>query len=194
MFVSSLKKALSLGVVGAIATMLISGCSTAPQGNGFDGGSSSDDYVQVCQDKTTNQRVDDSRCDGGYDEMHYSPSYYHYNSMIPSIGTGMLIGYLLSPPRNSMVYRGAVPSTGGYAPAVRPNSGFLKVPDSFVGGPPPIPTPPVSVPAKAATVPPPAKVPTTTTNGGSSTTGKTNTVPKPPAPKAPAPKAPSSRK
>jgi len=185
MSVSALKRTLSLGVIAVVAAMVTTGCSSTP--TGVQNASSPDEYVQVCQDRNTNQRVDDSRCDGNLTNSYYAPAYYHYNSMIPSIGTVLMMGYLMSPPRSSVVYRGVVPSTGGYAPTVRPNSGFLKVPDNFVGGPPPIPPAPVSVPAKAATVPP-AKVPTTTTNSGTSTTGKTNTTTKVPAFKAPSSK------
>lgn len=188
MTTSLAKKALSLALASAVAAVFVTGCSAnQPSASQV---SSTDDYVQVCQDKDTNQRVDDDKCDNGGTTNRYQPAYYHYNSMIPSIGTALLMGYILSPPARSMVYRGAVPTSGGYAPQTRPNSGFLKVPDDFVGGPPPVPKAPVSVPTKAAAVPPQVNTPP-----------KTVTPPKAPAQapkvqtnKAPTYKAPSFKK
>jgi hypothetical protein len=157
MFASVPKKALSLTVTGAIAAMLVTGCSPNPEPE-WNNAAATDDYIQICQDLESDQRVEDEKCDDAGSATRYQPSYYHYDSMIPAIGAALLVGHLLSPPRNSTVYRGAVPKTGGYAPSVRPNSGFLKVPDSFVGGPPPIPKAPTSVPVKAAATPPSSKV------------------------------------
>lgn len=153
MFASVTKKVLSVTVVSAIAAMLVTGCSPASEPE-MESASSTEDYVQICQDKGTDQRVEDEKCDDEQNADRYQPAYYPYASMIPAIGTALVVGHLLSPPRRSTVYRGAVPKTGGYAPNVRPNSGFLKVPDSFVGGPPPIPKAPTSVPEKAASTPP----------------------------------------
>lgn len=216
------KKMLSLGVAGAVAAMMLTGCSTqepssAPAANApvVD---TDDEYVQVCYDKEDEERVEDEKCDGDYDTTRYAPSYYHYDSMIPAIGTALLVGHLLSPPAKSKVYRGVVPRTGGYAPTVRPNSGFLQVPADFKGGPPPIPKAPTSVPKTAAKVPPakpvvpaqPAKpaapkVPSTTngstnsgtgsSNSGSSGSGSSYKAPtyKAPEYKAPAYKAPKVR-
>lgn len=156
MFASITKKALSVTVVGAVAAMLVTGCSPTPEPE-METASATDDYVQICQDKDTDQRVEDEKCDDGQNAARYQPAYYPYASMIPAIGTALVVGHLLSPPRRSTVYRGAVPKTGGYAPNARPNSGFLKVPDDFVGGPPPIPKAPTSVPTKAASTPPSSK-------------------------------------
>lgn len=188
MLASVPKKALSFTVVGAIAAMLITGCSPNPEPE-MEATSASDDYVQICQDKETDQRVEDEKCDDGQSAARYQPSYYHYDSMIPAIGTALLVGHLLSPPRNSTVYRGAVPKTGGYAPNVRPNSGFLKVPDSFVGGPPPIPKAPTSVPTKSEATPPSRKA--TSPQSTNSDTGKKTEVKK--APKSSTKTAPKTR-
>lgn len=221
MIFSAPKRVLSLGIAGAVAAMLLTGCGTTTHTDTSSvAGAPDDDYVQICYDKETGERVDDDLCDGDLSNSNYAPSYYHYDSMIPAIGAALLAGHLMSPPAKSKVYRGAVPRTGGYAPSVRPNSGFLQVPADFKGGVPPIPKAPASVPAKAASTPPakPAapKAPSSNsgsgsgTNSGSANTGSgsansggstTNKAPsykapeyKAPAYKAPSYKAPSRRK
>jgi hypothetical protein len=212
MIFSAPKKVLSLGVAGAVAAMLLTGCGASNTAPSAEAVSSDDEYVQICYDKETEERVDDDHCDGDLTNSHYAPSYYHYDSMIPAIGTALLVGHLLSPPAKSKVYRGAVPRTGGYAPTVRPNSGFLQVPADFKGGVPPIPKAPTSVPAKAASTPPakpaapkapapaPAapKVPSSnggSTNSGTGSSGSTNsggsTTNKAPSYKSPEYKAPA---
>lgn len=150
-------KATSLVVAGAVATTLLVGCSPAPTQTQpqTQSVSADEEFVQVCQDEDTQLRVEDELCEGDLTNSHYYPSYYPYSSMIPAIGAGMIAGYLMSPPKKSTVYRGAVPRTGGYAPVTRPNSGFLKVPADFVGGVPPVAPAPTSVPAQAATTPAP---------------------------------------
>ena len=152
------KAALSVGVISVVTALLVTGCGATPPPSAgqpavqespsvqVSTDANGADYVQVCEDTETQQRVEDEHCEGDLTNTHYRPSYYGYDSMIPAIGTAMLVGFLLSPPARSTVYRGAAPRTGGYAPKTRPNSGFLKVPDDFVGGPPVVPPAPSSAP------------------------------------------------
>ena len=203
MIFSTPKKVLSLGIAGAVAAMMLTGCGEQTTVSSAPAPAVEEEYVQVCYDKETQERVDDDHCDGDLTNSQYAPSYYPYNSLIPAIGTALIVGHLLSPPAKSKVYRGAVPRTGGYAPSVRPNSGFLQVPADFKGGPPPVPKAPTSVPKTAAKVPPAApaqpaapKVPSTnnkgTTSGGSNSSGSGSSY-KAPTYKAPEYKAPKMK-
>lgn len=196
---SAHKAGITISAISVATALLVSGCGATQSPSsqpGISQASNTDDYVQVCQDKDTQQRVEDNKCDGNLTGTHYQPSYYHYSSMIPAIGAGMLAGYLLSAPARSNVYRGAAPTTGGYAPVTRPNSGFLKVPDDFVAGAPVVPPAPSTAPrvpsttpdvATKATAAPPQKKSTddkNTTKKGTDTTTK----------KAPSIKMPSTRR
>ncbi len=102
---------LSIGVTALLASALLTGCS--PEGEVIDA-----DYAQVCQDRTTEERVEDSKCS---EEGRSSGVYGWYffamgarsaaiNRSIPAVGTRLNGGVTTVPAGAST--RSGLPATG----------------------------------------------------------------------------------
>ncbi|MHA7238938.1 tRNA-dihydrouridine synthase [Arthrobacter sp. TMS1-12-1] len=74
---------LALGVTALLASALLTGCT--PSGDVID-----EDYAQVCQDQTTQERVEDSKCsEEGRSSSHYG--WYFLPMIIHTSGRSTII-------------------------------------------------------------------------------------------------------
>ena len=148
--------AVALGLVGLISASALVACGSS------DGVQQASDYTEICQDRDTGERVDDSHCN---DHDHYPHSSWYYLPpsvyFIPSVGT-RIGGGSYDRPASSYPLRRNVPSSGYSVP--RPsfdNSKMKPVPGDFQ--PPTAPaTAPASVPTQQATAPTKAPAPAVT--------------------------------
>ncbi|WP_247826571.1 tRNA-dihydrouridine synthase [Arthrobacter antioxidans] len=74
---------LALGVTALLASALLTGCT--PSGDVID-----EDYAQVCQDRTTQERVEDSKCsEEGRSSSHFG--WYFLPMVLNSSGSSTVI-------------------------------------------------------------------------------------------------------
>ncbi|UDL16608.1 hypothetical protein SEA_ATUIN_214 [Arthrobacter phage Atuin] len=115
---------ISLGVAGILASALLTGCT--PDGTVIDA-----DYAQMCQDKTTEQRVEDTNCsDQGRAGGHYG--WYFYNMQgnshtLPAVGSKLSGGSTSIPAGKSykagVTSKGGTISRGGFGTSAKGSSG-----------------------------------------------------------------------
>lgn len=120
------RASLAIGLTGLLSIGSLVGCASPDTQNV----SASEQYSQVCQDKETNIRVEDSKCNDG--DSRSSWSYLPASTyIIPAVGM-LLVGASLNAPRS---YRKSIPSSGyDYKNNKNPvfdNSKFLPVPGDF---------------------------------------------------------------
>ena len=131
---------------------------------------SSEEYIGVCMDNETQQRIDDKYCDDdGASHPQYMPYYYPYGYSIPGVGLPIYGGFTSI----NGAYRMGFPGAGGTSSSFKA-SAPMKYPKGY--------TPPPNVSYKPAV--PTAPQPTAPAAGTA----------KSPAPVAPASAAPSAPK
>lgn len=121
--------ALTLGVSGFLASALLTGCS--PDGTVIDA-----DYAQVCKDRQTNQRAEDSNCsDEGRSSGYYGWYFYGMGGSgstsqrsIPAVGAPLIGGVDTLPPgatsKSGVASKGSTAvSRGGFGGSVKGNGG-----------------------------------------------------------------------
>lgn len=102
-----MKKAF-VGLAAATA-LVVTGCGLGTQED--------DNYVGVCVDRSTNQRVDDSRCPSGagYNSgMDFFWGYFLASSLMPRVGAPVSGYQTTVDTRRYNAYRGGVAKNGGY--------------------------------------------------------------------------------
>lgn len=109
--------AISLGVAGVLASALLTGC--APDGTVIDA-----DYAQMCRDKTTEQRVEDTNCsDKGRSGGHYGWYFYPSGSNVPAVGSRLSGGTTSVPAGKSaqkgFTSKGGTVSRGGFGSSAK---------------------------------------------------------------------------
>src|SRR6478609_1607022 len=89
-----MKKLVIAAATAALALGALVGCSSQPSSDGMQQTANEvDEYIAVCMDKDTQNRVADENCKDEQTASHYSPYFYSYGSTIPGLGYPMLGGY-----------------------------------------------------------------------------------------------------
>lgn len=137
-----------------------------------------DEYIGVCMDTTTQNRVDDDNCKPEQTSPQYSPYFYSYGSMIPGLGYHMMGGY----PTVYAPYHMGFGTTGGSSTNYQPKTP-MAYPKGYVAPPNPVykQSTPSSTPVKSATeaaakysAPKSSTTTKSNTSTGSGTTTKSN--------------------
>lgn len=169
----------------ALALGALVGCSSQPSSESMTQTANEvDEYIAVCMDKDTQNRVDDENCKDEQTSPRYSPYFYSYGSMIPGIGYPMLGGY----PTVYAPYYMGFSTTGGSSTNYQAKTP-MAYPKGYVAPPNAVykPSTPSSVPVKsaaeAATKYSAPKTTTSTdskssTNSGTTTDSKSSTTTK----------------
>jgi hypothetical protein len=89
-----MKKLILAIVTAALALGALTGCSPSQSSdNSQSSANEVDEYIGVCMDTTTQNRVDDNNCNQNVASTQYSPYFYPYGSMIPGLGYHVMGGY-----------------------------------------------------------------------------------------------------
>ena len=89
-----MKKLVLAVATAALALGALTGCASQPSSDGMTQTANEvDEYIGVCMDTATQNRVDDANCKPEQTSPQYSPYFYSYGSTIPGIGYHMLGGY-----------------------------------------------------------------------------------------------------
>jgi hypothetical protein len=114
--------ALALGVTGLLASAMVTGCT--PSGDVIDA-----DYAKVCQDRKTEQRVEDSNCSNqGRSGGYYGWYFYSTNGhTVPAVGSKLTGGSTTAPKSGSVKSgvssKGGTVSRGGFGTSAKGSSG-----------------------------------------------------------------------
>ena len=116
--------ALVLGVSGILASALLTGCT--PDGDVIDA-----DYAQVCQDRKSESRVEDSMCsDSGRSSGAYGWYFFNMNSgtasTVPPVGSKLTGGSTTAPTtgtvKSGVASKGGTVSRGGFGTSAKGGS------------------------------------------------------------------------
>lgn len=90
-----MKKLVIAAATAALALGALVGCSSSqPSSENMEQTANEvEEYIGVCMDTATQNRVDDENCKPEQTSPQYSPYFYSYGSTIPGIGYHMLGGY-----------------------------------------------------------------------------------------------------
>lgn len=117
-------RVLSVSVSGVLAATSLAACGSD------DTNGDAKDYHGVCVEESTQQRVDDDRCDdGGRVGGGFGWLYYGAGSRAPAVGE-QVSGGTTTPPKGASLTRGGVPGDG----ASISRGGFGGGSDTSVGG------------------------------------------------------------
>lgn len=87
-----MKKIILAVAAAALALGALTGCGS--QSSNMDQTANEvDEYIGVCMDADTQNRVEDSKCDQNNESPRYHPYFYAYGSTIPGLGYPMMGGY-----------------------------------------------------------------------------------------------------
>lgn len=110
---------LTLGITSLLTSAMLTGCDT--DGNTIDA-----DYAQVCREKSSELRVDDSKCSdqgraGGYYGWYFFKT--SSNPTIPAVGSKLSGGSATAPSTGSVKSgipsKGSVVSRGGFGTSAK---------------------------------------------------------------------------
>lgn len=171
-----MKKLMLIAAAAALALGALTGCSS-PQPAAT---TEVDEYIGVCMDKDTQNRVDDSNCDGDTTSTHYSPYFYPYGAMIPGLGYHVIGGYntIYAP------YNMGFGSTGGSSSNYQPKTplaypkGYVAPPNAVFKKSSPNAIPPKTAAEATAKYSAPKSNTSTSSGSSSSTKSGSTTVPK----------------
>lgn len=96
----------AVAVAGMLLAISLAGCG-------------SNEYTQVCENRQTHERVDDSRCETGYGNGGYLWLYYLSRVSLPGIGQRLPSGGYERLPARGRVIVARPPAGGGVARATR---------------------------------------------------------------------------
>jgi hypothetical protein len=86
-----MKKLILAAATAALALSALTGCGSQPSENMEQTSTEVDQYIGVCMDAETQNRVEDSKCDD--ESPRYNPYFYAYGATIPGLGYPMMGGY-----------------------------------------------------------------------------------------------------
>lgn len=142
-----MKKLILATAAAVLALGALTGCSS--QSDGMEQTSNEvEEYIGVCMDSATQNRVDDDNCKSEQNSPQYVPYFYSYGSMIPGLGTHMMGGY----PTVYAPYHMGFGTTGGSSTSYQPKTP-MAYPKGYVAPPNAVykPSTPTSTPVKSAT-------------------------------------------
>jgi hypothetical protein len=165
-----MKKLILTAAAATLALGALTGCSSQ-SGNMTPTANEVDEYIGVCMDNATQNRVDDRNCDPNMNSTQYSPYFYSYGSMIPGLGYHVIGGY----PTVYAPYNMGFGTTGGSSANYQPRTplaypkGYVAPPNAVYKQATPSMTPPKTASEAAAKYSAPKSNTSTSSNSGSST-------------------------
>lgn len=87
-----MKKLILAVATAALALGALTGCGSQPSGS-MEQATEVDEYIGVCMDAETQNRVEDTKCDQNNESPRYHPYFYSYGSTIPGLGLPLMGGY-----------------------------------------------------------------------------------------------------
>jgi hypothetical protein len=126
-----MKKLILAAAAAVLAMGALTGCSSQPSTEQT--ANEVDEYIGVCMDTATQERVDDDNCKSDQPSPQYTPYFYSYGSMIPGLGFPMIGGY----PTVYAPYRMGFGSTGGSSTNYQPKAP-MAYPKGYVAPPNPV--------------------------------------------------------
>lgn len=142
-----MKKLILATAAAVFALGALTGCSS--QSDGMEQTSNEvEEYIGVCMDSATQNRVDDDNCKSEQNSTQYIPYFYAYGAMIPGMGAHMIGGY----PTVYAPYRMGFGTTGGSSASYQPKAP-MAYPKGYVAPPNAVykQSTPTSTPVKSAT-------------------------------------------
>lgn len=87
-----MKKLILAAATAALALGALTGCGSSESAS-QQPVNEVDEYIGVCLDADTQNRVEDSKCDPNNESPRYHPYFYSYGSVIPALGYPVMGGY-----------------------------------------------------------------------------------------------------